>query len=287
MNRPATHTSPSTAPSWQTEPVCAPMAAMPDAGLLAEVRTSLPEAGGDWVAMKGGRSNRVWRAGDLVVKQYRPDTATPLFPNDPLAEAAALRQLGPELAPRYRAGGAGWLGYDFLPGPSWSVDPGPVARLLARVHRATAPAGLRRLPMGGAAIADHAASFAPPGLPPCPEAPSVDLPAPVLVHGDPVPGNIVVTAEGLRLIDWQCPGLGDPVDDLALFLSPAMQWLYRGAPLSEAEKAAFLAAYPDAATVRRYDLLRPVLHWRIAAHCAYRAARGDAAYAEALRLELA
>ncbi len=261
--------------------------ALPDAALMAAVRACLPEAGSDWLPLQGGRSNRVWRAGSVVVKQYRPETATPLFPNDPASEAAALRHLGPELAPRYRASGAGWLAYDFLSGPNWQDDSAAVARLLARLHRAPPPEGLRTLPMGGAALAGHAAGFAPPGLPPCPTVPSVDLPDPVLVHGDPVPGNIVVTAQGVRLIDWQCPGLGDPVDDLALFLSPAMQWLYRGAPLTGAEVAAFLDAYPDRATVGRYRALRPLLHWRIAAHCAYRAARGDAAYAEALRLELA
>lgn len=273
-------------PAGAEPPVCAD-AAEPDTALRAAVRASLPEIGRDWQPLQGGRSNRVWRIGDLVVKHYRPETATPLFPNDPATEAAALRQFGPDLAPEYRASGAGWLAYGFLPGPCWASGPADVARLLFRVHRATPPAGLRRLPMGAAAIAADAAGFAGPGLPPCPQVPPVDLPAPVPVHGDPVPGNIVVTARGLRLIDWQCPGLGDPVDDLALFLSPAMQWLYRGAPLAEAEVAAFLAAYPDAATVRRYLVLRPVLHWRIAAHCAFRAARGDAAYADALRLELA
>lgn len=287
MSRPAARSPFLQALPAVAEPPAAAHSAPPDAALCAALRTSLPGMGADWLPLQGGRSNRVWRIGDLVVKQYRPESATPLFPNDPVAEAAALRQLGPDLAPDYRASGAGWLAYGFLPGPNWTSDPAGVARLLAQVHRAAPPAGLRRLPMGAAAIAAHAAGFAGPGLPSCPEVPQVDLPPPVLVHGDPVPGNIVVTAQGLRLIDWQCPGLGDPVDDLALFLSPAMQWLYRGAPLAEAEAAAFLAAYPDAATVRRYQALRPLLHWRIAAHCAFRAARGDAAYAEALRLELA
>ena len=40
-------------------------------------------------------------------------------------------------------------------------------------------------------------------------------------------------------------GPGGPVDDLALFLSPAMQVLYRGRPLTAEEGAAFLDAYPN------------------------------------------
>ena len=32
----------------------------------------------------------------------------------------------------------------------------------------------------------------------------------------------------------------------------------------------------------RYDLLAPLLHWRIAAHCALRASQGHDGYAEAL-----
>jgi hypothetical protein len=66
-----------------------------------------------------------------------------------------------------------------------------------------------------------------------------------------------------------------------------MQWLYRGAPLSADETSAFLSAYGNPATIARYRALAPVLHWRIAAHCAWRAARGDTDYAQAMRLESA
>ena len=108
-----------------------------------------------------------------------------------------------------------------------------------------------------------------------------------LVHGDPVPGNIVTGPGRAALIDWQCPALGDPAADLAIFASPAMQQVYRGAPLSEAESAAFLAAYPDEETVARYRALRPWYHWRMAAYCLFRAERGRAGYAAGLTLERA
>ena len=89
----------------------------------------------------------------------------------------------------------------------------------------------------------------------------------------------------VTLIDWQCPGLGDPVDDLAAFLSPAMQYLYGGHRLTHEERSEFLAAFPQD-LVTRYRLLAPALHWRIAAHCLWRAERGANDYRTALAREL-
>jgi aminoglycoside phosphotransferase (APT) family kinase protein len=108
-----------------------------------------------------------------------------------------------------------------------------------------------------------------------------------LLHGDPVPGNILVTPDGLRLIDWQCPAVGDPVEDLALFLSPAMQLIYRGAPLTRAEGDAFTAAYADPQVQDRLNAMQPWHHWAMAAYCAWKAARGAQRYAQAMELELA
>lgn len=257
--------------------------------LLAQLRALLPEtAAAPAVPLLGGRCNRLWRIGDVVVKVYARDAARPLFPNDPLAEAAVLRALaGSGLAPDLLIAGQGWIAYRHVAGDSWRQDPRPVALALAAVHRQTPPPGLRRLPLGAMALAAAARAMARPGLPPLPDVAEVALPRPGLVHGDAVPGNLIAGPGGLLLIDWQCPGLGDPAEDLALFLSPAMQHLYRGAPLTVVEQAAFLAAYPDPETVARYRHLRPLLHWRIAAHCALRAAEGAADYRAALALECA
>ena len=115
--------------------------------------------------------------------------------------------------------------------------------------------------------------------------PPVDRPVPL--HGDPVPGNIIRNGTKLALIDWQCPRLGDPADDIALFLSPAMQHLYRGNPLSDAEQASFLAAYPHCYTRQRFEVLKPLFHLRMAAHCLWKTSRGAVEYADALSLELA
>jgi hypothetical protein len=244
---------------------------------------------GDWQAMAGGRSNAVWRVGGFVVKHHRPDAASPLFPNDPVAEAKALTLLSPlGLAPRLRASGADWIIYDHARGSVWQGDPAPVAQMLHRLHSSALPSdAFRPLPNGSAALLAHATSFAPPGLPPPPHDPGLPPVAPRTVHADVVPGNILATPTGPLLIDWQCPGMGDPAEDLATLTSPAMMWLYTGriAPASWAE--ALFAAYPCAQTAARSRALRPLYLWRIAAHCAWKAARGDADYARALQFQLA
>ncbi|MFB0994862.1 MAG: phosphotransferase, partial [Paracoccaceae bacterium] len=117
---------------------------------------------------------------------------------------------------------------------------------------------------------------------PTPPAPLVKTLGPVkkpcLIHADMVAGNIIVGPEGLRFIDWQCPAVGDPAEDLAMFLSPAMQALYRGKPLQAAEAADFLNAYPDQEVVKRLHELLPLFHYRMAAYCLWRAQNGFPAY---------
>ena len=66
-----------------------------------------------------------------------------------------------------------------------------------------------------------------------------------------------------------------------MFLSPAMQSLYRGNVLTRDEEAQFAAAYPDHRVVARYYALKPWFHWRMAAYCCW---RGDL---DAMRLEMA
>ena len=243
-----------------------------------------------WDSLPGGRSNRLWRVGAYVVKRYDLTAASPLFPNDPQAEARALDLFAPRaLAPTLRARGNDWVIYDHVPGPTWTLDkdPAALARMLHRLHSSTVPAhSFRTLPNGSASLAAHAAGFAPQGLPPAPPDPGLGPVPPCPVHADPVLGNIVASADGPRLIDWQCPGLGDPAEDLATLLSPAMMWLYTGQKAPEGWGDALLAAYPDVQTVHRTRALLPLYHWRILAHCAWKAARGDADYAMALRLGL-
>ncbi len=239
-----------------------------------------------WKPLTGGRSNAVWHVGSVVVKRFLPAKATPLFPNDPELEAKALEHLSNfQIAPRLLAKGPGWVVWRHCSGRSWQGEAG-LAGLFEKLQMVPRFAGLKARPMGAEAILADAKGFAPAGLPPPPVPRAIALPQPSLLHGDFVPGNILATDRGLRLIDWQCPAWGDPVDDLALFLSPAMQRLYRGRPLLAEEISVILQQLPDQMR-QRYLALRSALHWRIAAHCALRAERGDAGYEEALGLELA
>ncbi|MDF1856300.1 phosphotransferase [Pseudooceanicola sp.] len=260
-----------------------------------------------WSWLHGGRSNASWRISAtsgpaMVVKLYGQAGTNPLFPNDPQAEASALRHLqGSGIAPQYLASWASDQGraliYAMVEGPCWSEAPDAVARLLTRLHRMPPPPGLRQVPDGSAEIArdgarilalcaagpkrDHLAGLRPVGT---------ALPASgrrAFLHGDPVPGNLIVTDRGPVLIDWQCPAQGDPVEDIALFLSPAMQIAYRGRPLSAEETARFLAAYADPDCTARYRALAPWYHWRMAAYCLWRGGAHDPMERAALKAELA
>lgn len=277
--------------AMQTAPHCPPTTPTdpsPEAA-LARLQPPFPGTAIAWQALSGGRTNRVWRVGDLIVKRHHPDASSPLFPNDPLAERQALFHFAPlGLAPRLRAHGDDWLICDHLPAGRWTGPPAAIAGMLHRLHNAPPPPfALRPLPNGSRALLAHAIGFAPQGALPAPPAdPGLAPVAPRPVHADAVAGNILGTPKGPVLIDWQCPGLGDPSEDLATLLSPAMMWLYTGriAPPDWAD--ALLDAYPDPQTAARTRSLWPLYRWRILAHCAWKAARGDADYAQALRIDL-
>ena len=241
----------------------------------------------DAVPLSGGRTNHVWKLGGFVVKIHDPAGASPLFPNDPKAEARALRLFAPKgLCPRLRAEGQGWLISDHVPAHAPAASPAAIARLLHQLHQQVLPeAAFRALPNGSSALIAHGRSFAPDGLPPPPPDPHLPPIAPCPVHADVVPGNILPTASGAVLIDWQCPGLGDPSEDLATLLSPAMMWLYTGQKHPEGWSDAVLDAYPDPHIADRTRRLLPIFRWRIMAHCAWKAARGDLDYATAFGIE--
>jgi thiamine kinase-like enzyme len=109
---------------------------------------------------------------------------------------------------------------------------------------------------------------------------------PVFVHTDVVAGNLIQTEQGVQLIDWQCPAVGDPVIDIARFLSPAMHSIYGTRKLTLAEENEFLAGFSDSLQ-SRYHALAPQYHWRMAAYCAWRADQGVSGYGLAAEIELA
>lgn len=251
---------------------------------------------GSRTLLAGGYRNQVWKVhtaqGVVIEKQYAEDPGepNPMYPNLPDHEAGAMAHLAgtgcaPELV-RYRpaAGNEGALVvYGFVEGAQWADGVADVARLLHTVHHLPAPAGMRRLHRSAAEAIAHADSMVS-AVPVARERQRMEMVRPIgastevakrrsLVHTDCGPGNLVRTPAGVVLIDWQCPGVGDAVQDLACFLSPAMMILYSASPHSAAQRRTFLDAYPDSAMVARYQRDGAAWHYRIAAYCVWRAHR--------------
>jgi aminoglycoside phosphotransferase (APT) family kinase protein len=258
--------------------------------------------------LTGGFWNRVYRLRskqrstlDWVVKQFAEAPANPMFPILPTAEYAALQFLqGHQCAPTplaFIADSAvgSLLVYDYVQGSHWNGDLEATATLLARVHRiplnAFAVNAFRKLPTDAAHLLAHAEEMLQRHNSAMSDSlrewrPTVSMQTvhpigkQVLVHTDCGPGNMVSSPNGLRLIDWQCPGIGDGLQDVLTFVSPAMQVLYGYPVLTVAQEQQFFGAYfaamgehpPDAQETS--ELLRSTRsshHYRFAAYCAMRA----------------
>ncbi len=265
---------------------------------IAFLRAAGLHPGGDLRAkpLAGGYLNAVFRLRgeglDWVVKRFAVDQPPSLYPNLPDAEHLALQRLSPlRAAPRpvaFFPGDAPVLVYEFFAGEEWNGDLAAVAALLRRIRRADT-SGFRNVPMQPREILDQAEIF----VAHCgadlqhrlraarPEPVAVAEVARSVIHTDLGPGNLIAGADGLIAIDWQCPAAGDPVEDLAAFLSPAFQILYGKTPLSVAEEQILLAEYGDDASVARLAILRRFYDWRMAAYCAMRSEQYAATRPEA------
>ena len=271
--------------------------------------------GQNWQVQSGGRSNFVWRLveSNLICKLYNTaDINNPFYPNDPAAEWACLTALHktattprPKMAMQTPFGAV--LLYHYVAGQSWQSDTAPVAHLIEQIHATPAPPEVKIAPSPAQMVRDtqqilHDIScdktdgktdnglrgFIPTIIPPMYKS----IANPVLTHTDIVAGNLICGKTSpktrLCLIDWQCPALGDGAVDLASFISPAMQTLYRGKPLSPDETARFLTTFTDRELVSRYHQLAVLYHWRIAVYCHWRVVKhGFADYAPARDAEIA
>ncbi|GHA46959.1 hypothetical protein GCM10008927_09660 [Amylibacter ulvae] len=260
------------------------------------------DAGMKWQIQTGGRTNHVWHlrgaSCELVCKLYNHGQDNPLFANTPAAEFACLQHLdGLGVAPSPHAFVETPLGqvllYFYVKGEIWQRNARCVAELLGRVHSVNPPNILRHIAGGVDTIIaqtngilerlDKATASGLLAQQPC-IASVEEVPA-RFIHTDVVTANLIEGEKGLCLIDWQCPAIGDPIVDMAMFLSPAMHHIYGSSALGADEQLAFLAGF-DAAQVDRYKRLAPLYHWRMAAYCAWRAQNGDAGYGDAAQAEL-
>lgn len=227
---------------------------------LAELRAVLARAGVAADPAGAERlpsaSNAVYRVGDVVVRlpgraRVGVDVATEVANH----RSAAAQGLAPDVVDW---SGDGALVTQRLPGPSLLANEvhrhlDEVGRLLRRVHEGRAFVGVHdpwqmseRLAAGGAtddACDRLAAVLAPLRFEPATRAPC---------HGDPWPGNLVRDGTGLRLVDWEYSGMGDPLWDVADF---AVECDLDDAAERRLLHAA-LGATPGASTQRRLHVYR-------------------------------
>jgi thiamine kinase len=264
-------------------------------------------------SLTGGYLNQVYRVRgkecgedvDWVMKFFMPETELALFPNLPAEERKATylaSTIGRAPVPisYFETTEGPVLIYEYCEGEIWQEGVGDVGRLLRDLRTLdTTGYTFREVPILPADILAEGDAFLPKisaemrarltWLRPKPI--EIEAVSHSFLHTDIGPGNIIVAKDTGRLvvIDWQCPAVGDPVQDVIAFLSPAFQILYGRRPLNDAEEAEFFAAYDDPELKRHYDQVLPFYDWRMAGYCATRQAkyaktRPEAAqrYAEAL-----
>jgi thiamine kinase len=253
-----------------------------------------------WHTQTGGRTNKVWRLEgekDLICKLYLETKTNPLFNNTPEAEYECLLLFkGSDIAPKpykyLKTPFGEVLLYDYIKGETWSHDVEAVSELLTRIRKHKYPKGLRILssfPLDikktGLEIINKLNSYHQNKLTRiCPDI-SISNIKPVLLHTDVVPGNLILGNKGLRLIDWQCPAIGDPIVDIMMFLSPGMHEIYGSGKLSMKDYEAFLMNLTPRLR-SRYNRIGPLYHWRLAAYCFWKAEQGFIDYENAALAEI-
>ena len=253
-----------------------------------------------WHTQTGGRTNKVWRLvgeKDLICKLYLETKSNPLFNNTPEAEYKCLLWLdGSGIAPKpykyLKTPFGEVLFYDYIEGQTWCHDIDTVSELLSRIRKHKYPKGLRilsNLPLNikqtGLEIISKLNNYYKDKLIKiCPEVSIPDI-EPVLLHTDVVPGNLIIGDEGLRLIDWQCPAIGDPIVDIMMFLSPGMHEIYGSGKLSMEDHEVFLMSLSSDLR-NRYNIIGPLYHWRLAAYCFWKAEQGFVEYEKAALAEI-
>jgi aminoglycoside phosphotransferase (APT) family kinase protein len=239
--------------------------------------------------LTGGFWNDVYRlrgnGRDWVIKHFRSANPDGLYPILPQAEALALQTLrGRQIAPEPVAflPDGPLLVYEYFAGDVWQEEVVGIGRLLRRLHDLPVPpdSGFRSLPVTSADIlqqGDHLLAQAEPDAfvqqlqaarpTPQPRLPPSRL---ALVHTDAWVGNFIQNGRDIRLIDWQCPGLGDAAEDVWTFLESGYEMLLGRPRLDEQMWAEFWRGYGGTAVRHRLQFMAPYYAYRVAAHCCLR-----------------
>ncbi|MEM0978006.1 MAG: hypothetical protein AAGJ34_10760 [Pseudomonadota bacterium] len=227
------------------------------------------QIGSNWSYLHGGRSNASWHVkgtAGVVVKLFNPGSSSPLFANDPDLEWACLkalapRQMAPEPIHRGRFETTEFVCYSFANNMTDGPSPVELGHYLKRLHKLSPPAGLPNRGPPTKWITAIGKQF---GLP----MPSIKVEPQTnaFLHGDPVISNFITTQFGLIGIDWQCPAIGDPCDDIAVVLSPGMQSIYAASPLSGKDIEQFWNGYGNDAVRARYEATAPIYRSVFAAY---------------------
>jgi hypothetical protein len=251
-----------------------------------------------WGRLQGGRTNQVFWGEftdkKLVFKIFNTDRKNHLFPNDIKCEHASLvaldkLNLAPKFRGRFRFNGLDCLAYDFVKGEVAQIVSKEAIQALAILHQQPPPKKIRRLAcdrdavlaQGLMFVADDRSERAAYLRDACPSSPNFMPVDPCFLHGDPTPANTIETETGIIFVDWQCPAVGDPVYDLVLAVSPAMQLLYGNTSCEKVRPNELISAYGDSQIIDRYAQLAPLLSWRIACYCHWKSRRGEVEYAAA------
>lgn len=267
-----------------------------DSDLLAFLKGLLPVE--DWGSARlrplpVNYTSRFWRLDTperiFVVKEFFPGAeVNPLYPTLPDQEAEALSFLARyDLAPALETytqspAGTPLLVYGYGPPVTDQIDVGEAAELIGRIAELKEPVpGHQEVPAGYhdvlengdamlAAIPDSRKAANLKRLRPSDDAVARLKVKRALVHRSFCLGTIQSTADGARMIDWQFAGYGDPVEDIAGFVSPGLLKLYGLHPLVAYAEEMFLKHYPNQETAERFLEERGAYHWRLAAYCLFR-----------------
>lgn len=254
------------------------------------------------IRLDGGSTNAVYLVTlapsgvKVVLKVSTEGSDTPLFENRPQTEwrlLCALSTIGVAPMPISKLSlgdGEFALAYHFVEGKLGARSPSALAGVLRTTHESSPVFSLQTRVMNAPDLLVQSDQLLSVPLPKWavalkPKRP-VQLPKikPRLIHSDPIFNNIVTDKNGKTvLIDWQCPALGDPLEDIAHATSTGMAEAYSAPPPFDVWDV--LEEYGEQSLTMRASSCLPLYSWRMLCYCHWQASQGHTRYAAAVEHE--